>query len=94
LFVAVAPIVAAAIQNARAHARAAAARVRADVTEARLREARQALSLVRACLSSGDGGDLDRQLARVDALLAGLPEPSAVRLPKQRVIVPAEPVRH
>src|SRR4051812_41081756 len=90
VFVAVAPVVAAAIQNARAHARAAAARARAAAAEARLARAGAIVQTAYAAARDGEHAEVLRQLATLDRLLAdhaaAAAEPDAVKLPDQRVI--------
>jgi len=91
LFLTVAPIVAAAIQSARAYARAAAARARADAAEARLLAARNLVAAARQCSRDGAQRDLDRHLDRLHRLLDALAEQPPydaerlVTLPEQRV---------
>jgi GAF domain-containing protein len=86
LLVTVAPIVAAAIQNARAHARAGAARARADAADQRVREAQHVAATARACLEAADLAELDRQLARLESVLAGesVESVTGLRVPRQR----------
>ena len=74
IFVSVAPVVAAAIQNARAHARAAAARIQARSADRKLAEARALTTTIRACLEAGDAEALDRQLQRLESLLGEVAE--------------------
>jgi GAF domain-containing protein len=91
LFLTVAPIVAAAIQSARAYARAAAARARADAAEARLLAARTLVESARQCRRDGAQRDLERHLDRLHRLLGSMVEHSSmeaerlVTLPEQRV---------
>jgi GAF domain-containing protein len=92
LFLSIAPVVAAAIQSARAYARASAARARAEAAESRLTAARTLLEAARSCRRQGDERDLDRQLELLHRLLATpstIAEPVEtgylVRLPDQRV---------
>jgi GAF domain-containing protein len=88
LFIAVAPVVAAAIHAARFHAQATAARGRADALEACLDEARAVLNLVRVCLDAGDDEALSRHLARLDGLIGrGDERPHPVRVPTPRAAV-------
>jgi GAF domain-containing protein len=90
VFAAVAPVVAAAIQNARAHARAAAARVQARGADRKLVEARALVSTVRACRDAGDTVELDRHLERLELLLdqvADVRRVGGLRMPGQRVPV-------
>lgn len=84
VFIAAAPIVAAAIQNSRAHVRAAVARVRVDEMSRRMAEARMLIAAARSAVRRGDRTDLERQLKRIDAMLTEEPEPAAVPLPQQR----------
>jgi GAF domain-containing protein len=92
-----APIVAAAIQNARAHARATESRVRAEMLESRLRQARQLTAAMRTAMRNGDRLDLERRLHRLESLLDTLPltgeGSNVVRLPVQQAHVPHEAVR-
>jgi GAF domain-containing protein len=91
-----APIVAAAIQNARAHTRATDSRVRAELLESRLRQARQLAAAMRNAMRAGDRLDLERRLHRLESLLEGVPATdgsNVVRLPMQQVHVPHEAVR-
>lgn len=85
LLLSVSPVVAAAIQNARAHARASAATARATADERKLAEARRLASTARACLDAGDHDELQRQLDRLEQVLAGgvVAKPTP-RLPVQR----------
>ncbi|HET6816193.1 MAG TPA: GAF domain-containing protein [Mycobacteriales bacterium] len=92
LLLTVAPIVAAAIQSARAYARAAAARTRADAAEARLLAARNLLQAARESSRAGAQRDLDRHLDRLHRLLGAVmddPAKSAelLTLPEQRASV-------
>jgi GAF domain-containing protein len=94
VFVNVAPIVAAAIQNARAHARSGLARLRADAAETRLAPARTLCDTARSLAASGALDELERCLARLDAVLGGLPPPTAL-LPRPRSTETApEPLSH
>src|SRR3954453_16153516 len=68
----IAPVVASAIQSARAYARAAAARVRAETADARLLAARTILDSARECSRDGDQRELDRHLDRLARLLAAV----------------------
>lgn len=79
-----APSVAAAIQNARAHVRASASRARSESLEKRLSDARHLIAAARNAVRSGDRSDLERQLARIDALLAGENPATLLQLPRQR----------
>jgi GAF domain-containing protein len=92
LFLTIAPVVAAAIQSARAYARASAARARTDAAEARLLAARSLVEAARECSRAGAQHDLDRHLDRLHRLLASLvvqPQVEAaertVKLPEQRL---------
>jgi GAF domain-containing protein len=89
VFASVAPVVAAAIQNARAHARAASARIQARNADRKLAEARALASTIRACLDAGDVDELDRHLQRLEDLLGEVADVRriGVRLPDQRVAV-------
>ena len=93
IFLGVAPIVAAAIQNARAHARAGIARLRADAVETRLSEVRKLVTAARAAERSGDRHELDRCLAKLETMLAAVPEKSAPRMPAQRATEATPTVR-
>ena len=90
VFLTVAPIVSAAIQSARAYARAAAARARAEAAEARLVAARNLVESARQCSRDGTHRDLDRHLDRLHRLLGPVVEQPAfdaaplVKLPEQR----------
>ena len=90
LFLSIAPVVAAAIQSARAYARASAARARAEAAEARLLAVCNLVEAAREASREGAQRDLDRYLDRLHRLLAPLvdaaildPERS-VKLPEQR----------
>jgi len=91
LFLTVAPIVAAAIQSARAYARAGAARARADAAEARLLAARNLVDAARQCSRDGSHRELERHLDRLLRLLGATAEQPTydverrVKLPDQRV---------
>ena len=95
LFLSIAPIVAAAIQSARAYARAAAARARAEAAEARLHAARKLVEAARECSRGGTQRELDRNLDRLHRLLGSLVEHpghqamdmEALKLPDQRASV-------
>ena len=96
LVVAAATLVAAAIQSARAHASADAARARADQLESRLREARAFALAAVAAARRGERLDLDRQLLRLENLFA--PDDVTLRMPQQRsgtltVPEPTVPIR-
>jgi two-component system, NtrC family, sensor kinase len=89
IFVSVAPVVAAAIQNARAHARAASARIQARSADRKLAEARALTTTIRACLEAGDAAALDRQLQRLEGLLGEVADVRRLgyRLPEPRLAV-------
>jgi GAF domain-containing protein len=88
LLMSVAPVVAAAIQNARAHVRAAAADAHASHADRRLLEARHLASTARACLEAGDVEELSRRLDRLEQVLGESAEPPTKKtrsgLPAQR----------
>jgi len=84
LFVAVAPVVAAAIQNARAHRRAAAAKEQSTATGRRLVEARQVVASLKAAHRRGEDPDVVALLGRLEQLLADPADLSALRVPMQR----------
>jgi GAF domain-containing protein len=89
IFASVAPVVAAAIQNARAHARAASARIYARSADRKLAEARALTTTIRDCLDAGDADALDRQLQRLEGLLGEVADVRrlGLRLPEPRVAV-------
>lgn len=87
IFVSVAPVVAAAIQNARAHARAASARIQARSADRKLAEARALTTTIRACLEAGDDEALDRQLQRLEVLLGEVADVRRLRFPEPRLAV-------
>jgi two-component system, NtrC family, sensor kinase len=89
VFASVAPVVAAAIQNARAHARAASARIQARTADRKLAEARALTSTIRACLDAGDAEALDRQLQRLEGLLGEVADVRRfdLRMPEPRLAV-------
>jgi GAF domain-containing protein len=89
LFLAVAPIVASSIQNARAHARAESARAAATAAARRLQEARQLLISVQAAREVGDEELADRLLATLSAVVGGVTDVQriATRMPQQRLAV-------
>ena len=62
-------VVAAAIQSARAYARATAARARAEAAEARLAAARSIAQIAHECSRTGQHRELDRHLDALDRLL-------------------------
>jgi GAF domain-containing protein len=91
LFLTVAPIIASAIQSARAYARAGAARARAEAAESRLLAAQTLLDAARECSRNGEQRELDQQLDRLDRLLAAVNREPAepehtVQLPDQRAV--------
>lgn len=82
---AAAPSVSAAIQNSLAHARVADARGRVESVEQRLAAARSLIDAARGAVHHGDRAELERQLARIDAMLSGELSPKKMlRLPQQR----------
>jgi GAF domain-containing protein len=82
---AAAPIVAAAIQNARAHAHATSAQTQTATVEKRLADAQHLLAAARLSLRNGDRQALERQLSRIEALLGGGHADGAlVHLPRPR----------
>ena len=87
IFVSVAPVVAAAIQNARAYARAASARIQARSADRKLAEARALATTIRACLDAGDADALDRQLQRLEDLLGEVADVRRLRFPEPRLAV-------
>jgi GAF domain-containing protein len=91
LFLTIAPVVASAIQTARAYARAAAARIRADAAESRVAAARTLLEAARECSRNGEQRESDRHLDRLARLLASINQESeesdrTVQLPDQRAV--------
>lgn len=80
IFASVAPVVASAIQNARAHARAASARIHARSADRKLAEARALAVTIRACLEAGDADALDRQLQRLEGLLGEVADVRRIEL--------------
>lgn len=77
--------VSAAIQNARANARVTEANSAADDVEQRLAAVRSLVDAARGSLHNGDRAELERQLTRIDAMLAGEVQPgSMLKLPQQR----------
>jgi GAF domain-containing protein len=68
-----APVVAAAIQNARANARAASARAQSLSATRRLHEARHLTALLRLAHADGDAADVERLLGRLELLLGDAP---------------------
>jgi GAF domain-containing protein len=89
LFLAVAPIVASAIQNARSHARAESARTQAVAAGRRLQEARHLLMSLRTAREMRDEDEVDRLLGCLDAVVGAVPEVhrGRSRLPQQRIAV-------
>ena len=87
VFASVAPVVASAIQNARAHARAASARIQARNADRKLAEARALTSTIRACLDAGDADALDRHLQRLEDLLGEVADVRRLRFPEPRLAV-------
>jgi len=87
IFVSVAPVVASAIQNARAHARAASARIQARSADRKLAEARALATTIRSCLDADDVAGLDRQLQRLEDLLGEVADVRRLRFPEQRLAV-------
>jgi GAF domain-containing protein len=89
IFLAVAPIVASAIQNARSHARAESARVQSSASGRRLQEARQLVMSLRTAQQIGDHGEAERLLVKLEAVLGAVPEVErgAPRMPQQRITV-------
>jgi GAF domain-containing protein len=82
--VAAAPIVAAAIQNARAYARADLARLAAEASEARLANALRLVSDAQAAVASGDRDELASRLNDLAALLNGAGPLPPFRFPMQK----------
>jgi GAF domain-containing protein len=89
IFLAVAPIVAAAIQNARSHARAASARTQSAAAGDRLHEARQLLVELRAARARHDEREFDELFCRLEAVIGDVPAVlrRGVRVPHQRLVV-------
>ena len=87
LFVSAAPVVAAAIQNARAHARAASARIQARAADRKLAEARALAATIRACFDGDDLDEVGRHLQHLEDLLGEVAEVRhlPVRVPPQRL---------
>lgn len=93
VFLTAAPIVAAAIQNARAHAHATSAQTQTATMEKRLADAQHLIAAARLSLRNGDRQALERQLSRIEALLGGgLGNGTLVHMPRPRagadVVVP------
>lgn len=85
MFFSVAPIVAAAIQSARAYARANVAQLRVQLLEARVAQAQAVIATVRAV--AGHSAEVEQELRRLEDVLAprdalvvsdGLPQPRVV----------------
>jgi GAF domain-containing protein len=89
LFLAVAPIVASSIQNARAHAREQSARTQAAAAKRRLQEARQMLLGLRAARDAGDSAQEELLLATLESVIGAVPEVQrlATRMPQPRLAV-------
>jgi GAF domain-containing protein len=89
LFLAVAPIVAAAIQNARSHARSESARAQSSASGRRLQEARQLVLSLRTARTVGDHDEAERLLTRLEGVLGAVPEVQrdGPRMPQQRITV-------
>jgi len=89
LFLAVAPIVASSIQNARSYARAESARTQAAAAGRRLQEARQLVMSLRTAREVRDSDEVDRLLACLETVVGAVPEvgPRTTRMPQQRVAV-------
>ena len=84
VFLAAAPIVASAIQNARAHTHVASAQSRTESIEKRLADAQTLVTAARLSLRNGDRQALERQLLRIEAVLGGNTDGGLVRLPRPR----------
>jgi len=85
-FLCAAPIVAAAIQNARSQVRVSSAHSRTEDVEKRLEDARYLVAAARNAVRNGDRLALERQLARIENVLGGSdPEGKLVQLPRPRV---------
>jgi GAF domain-containing protein len=92
---AAAPSVSAAIQNARAQARVTDALERTESVEQRLAAARSLVDAARGAVLHGDRAELERQLARIDAMLSGeVSVMKMLRLPQQRETEATTPVAH
>jgi GAF domain-containing protein len=89
LFLAVAPIVASAIQNARAYARAEAARSQAAAAGRRLQEARQLLVALQAARHIGDEAEEEMLFATLESVIGAVPvvHRLATRMPQPRIAV-------
>ena len=85
VFLAAAPIVASAIQNARAHSQVASARTQTETIEKRLADAQTLVAAARLSLRNGDRQALERQLLRIEGVLGGgLNDGNLVQLPRPR----------
>lgn len=85
IFLVAAPIVAAAIQNARAHAHATLAQSQSATLEKRLADAQHLVAAARLSLRNGDRQALERQLSRIESLLGGgQSDGTLVHLPRPR----------
>src|SRR5438309_6994267 len=89
LFLAVAPIVASSIQNARAYARAESARAAASAAARRLQEARQLVIGVQAAREAGDEELADRLMMTLATVVGVVTDVQriATRMPLQRLAV-------
>ena len=89
LLMAVAPVVAAAIQNARAHARATAARTAAAAANRRLQEARAVVTALRVAHVRADSDEIERLVGRLENVLGDVADgPHGLRMPKPRATEP------
>lgn len=91
LLMSVAPVVAAAIQNARAHARVASARAHSASATRRVQEARTVAAALRIAHVRGDTTEIERLISRLDNVL-GVEVPEVhhgLRLPAPRVAMTA-----
>jgi GAF domain-containing protein len=89
LFLAVAPIVASSIQNARAYARAEAARNATAAAGRRLAEARQLLAALRVARQCGEHAEEDLLLATLESVVGAVPDVQrlATPMPQPRLAV-------
>jgi GAF domain-containing protein len=89
IFLAVAPIVASAIQNARAHARAETARSAASAAARRLQEARQLVISIQTAREAGDEELAERLLLTLSSVVGVVTDVQriATRMPQQRLAV-------
>jgi GAF domain-containing protein len=89
LFLAVAPIVASSIQNARSHARAEAARSASAAAGRRLTEARQLLAAFRAARQCGAHHEEELLLATLESVIGAVPEVQRLpaHIPDERLAV-------